>query len=362
MKLYITFLILIIAFFNAWNVSAMLPPCVEMGIFTSATHNNRLEVKIRPTIQINNGNYSGGIFVIKYPVSYNVTLNIISSPFGYSTDVQGINAGFQYRAYSFGGGSNLVNWSAGQEITVMVLEISQTGSGVGTFELTDDTYANDITFGGAFYQELSGNGQPSSDEGVQIDFYQPSTIASLPVELLHFTAEKESDGTASLKWETANEIDFSHYILEHAIDGLHYDEMAKLSATGGISTRTNYAYVHKQPYKGDNFYRLKMVNNDGSFQYSPVRVLSFGDQKEPFTLLPNPTAGPLTLMCYDLMEYDSPLRYQITDNSGRLIIENSISGEQTNFDLSAYASGVYYLNLLNDRVQIKQFKLIVMRP
>lgn len=87
----------------------------------------------------------------------------------------------------------------------------------------------------------------------------------LPVKLISFTAEKINNA-AVLKWIVQ---DASKVEVERSTDGINFTNLGE-----GIFNK----YVDMQP-KGKNFYRLKMYNQDGSFAYSSVYLLSFGNQK-----------------------------------------------------------------------------------
>ncbi|HOY06242.1 MAG TPA: T9SS type A sorting domain-containing protein, partial [Saprospiraceae bacterium] len=74
---------------------------------------------------------------------------------------------------------------------------------------------------------------------------------------------------------------------------------------------------------------------------------------------PNPTSGPLLLTSRHLDKYKTGLTYQLTDNTGKLLRTEKITGEKTNFDLSNEPAGAYYLNILTDREQVVQFPIVV---
>jgi hypothetical protein len=94
----------------------------------------------------------------------------------------------------------------------------------------------------------------------------------LPIKLLSFTAEKQGS-TAVLQWKVDGTKKFE---VERSYDGAHFTTIAKL---------TNYSLVDFWPLQGFNFYRLKMIEDDGTFSYSPIARLQFSSVQLSATVL-----------------------------------------------------------------------------
>lgn len=358
-------LIAILICFSSGKLLATLQPCIDLGIFNAPAGSSKLEIRLKPTINLTAGNYSAGTFVIKYLTSYNVDLTILSSPFGYAKVASSpkFNGNYTYYVYTFAA-TNLFNppgpaWTAGDEVVILNLDISDTGVGNGIFELTTDAFAKSITGNDPFYQEMAANGENGGENGQQNIFYQASVSAPLPVELMSFNATGQSNNEVLLDWEAAIEKDLSYYGIEYSPSGLHYSQIGAINATGTLSQSAKYFFIHTNAQVGSNYYRLRMVNLNGSFEYSPLRSVTFKDRVSGFELLPNPTAGPLELISHNINKYASTLRYQLTDNNGKLLLENQLSDETTKFDLSRYPGGYYFLSIWTDLEQIEKFRVVV---
>jgi hypothetical protein len=91
----------------------------------------------------------------------------------------------------------------------------------------------------------------------------------LPVELTSFTAEKLSQN-ALLKWSTASERDFSYFSIERSEDGINFSETGRVNSRGSASASASYDFVD---FPSASYYRLKMVDLDGSGKYSNIIVL-----------------------------------------------------------------------------------------
>lgn len=344
------------------EVATAQPDIIDLGIFNNPANSNRLEVRLRPTQAVINGTYSGGVFTVRYPSSYNVELTVPTLPFGvqpynYAMAAQGTFGGFKYYAFSFGGGFTGQNWAANQEVVIARIDHTNDGVGIGTFELTND--ANAMAIGGDFYQEVLSTQWPFGANGQQNDFYHPSASAPLPVELLSFNANALPNGSTALDWESASEIDLDNYTIEHSTDGSHFDVLGKENARGGVNKPAQYVYNHASPQAGINYYRLRMVDRNGGYDFSPIRSVTFAMEDSDFSLLPNPTSGPLDLISRHLDKFTEGLSYELTDNTGRLIRTDKITDEKTRFDLSNEPAGAYYLKIASERQQIREFRVVV---
>lgn len=141
-------------------------------------------------------------------------------------------------------------------------------------------------------------------------FYMHVCDYSLPVELLYFTGRKE-DGNNRLNWETASEVNTSHFELEKATGNGQFTFLAKIDAQGYSNEPQTYSYLDRAPSTLD-YYRLKIIDFDGSYTYSQVVVLQ-SDQNIVSKFYPSPfideayfetslsSADQLDLVIYDVL-------------------------------------------------------------
>jgi hypothetical protein len=326
---------------------------IDLGIFNSPANSNKLEIRAKSTQDYLPGYLSGLIFTIRFPATYAVSLSMdFAPPFFMTPSGQGTDDGYKYYSFQFGGNPFVVNWHAGTENAVGVVNIiNEGGTGTGTFELvTQDPWTS--THNGNYYVELNGVSNHRT-------FFHASTAAPLPVELISFHAEALPNGSVGLDWKSASEKDLAYYQVEHSTDGRQFTALSKETARGAANVTTEYVYNHKSPEAGSNYYRLQMMDINGAFEYSPLRMVVIDREDADFTILPNPTSGPFLLTSRHLDKYKTGLTYQLTDNTGKLIRTEKITEEKTNFDLSNEPAGAYYLNILTDREQIVQFPVVV---
>lgn len=98
------------------------------------------------------------------------------------------------------------------------------------------------------------------------------TITTLPVKLTSFTVTLH-DNKTKLQWQTASETNTKHYEVEYSNDGLQFELVGVINASGNSSTSRNYNTTHNINQNTLHFYRLKIVDIDGSFTYSNIEKL-----------------------------------------------------------------------------------------
>ncbi len=103
-------------------------------------------------------------------------------------------------------------------------------------------------------------------------FYLNVCDYPLPVELIYFGGEKIGDANL-LSWITASELNTSHFELERSTDGYGFDFLAKIEANGNSNQVLNYSYLDDAPSPLLDYYRLKVIDFDGTFSYSNTIVI-----------------------------------------------------------------------------------------
>lgn len=95
----------------------------------------------------------------------------------------------------------------------------------------------------------------------------------LPVVLAAFNGSLQGNN-ALLQWTTASEHNSHHFELERSPDGIQFQRVALLAAAGESQSALHYSYTDRSMLPAKNYYRLKLVDKDGSAVYSQVLLLS----------------------------------------------------------------------------------------
>ena len=119
--------------------------------------------------------------------------------------------------------------------------------------------------------------------------------ALLPLKLLDFNAEAKNK-LAAVKWTTAEEINVASYIIERSSNGTAFTAIGSVAAANGYSNSNYYQFTDSLPFSPVSYYRLKMINNNGSFTYSAIKTVSFAvASSTTISVFPNPTADYATI-------------------------------------------------------------------
>lgn len=181
--------------------------------------------------------------------------------------------------------------------------------------------------------------------GMQIITRTPvdGTGACLPVELIGFEAnyDKETE-TVLLLWETASEVNNSHFEIEHSIDAKSWTAIGKIQGSGTTVQAQQYQFIDENYLKGTNYYRLKQVDFDSAYEYSNIRSVTISTGKD-WSFFPNPVDNKLTIRT----AIEGEFLISVYDSKGALAksIVASIDGNTVELDLAALSNGLYFVNV-----------------
>jgi hypothetical protein len=149
----------------------------------------------------------------------------------------------------------------------------------------------------------------------QLIFETTTTVpGTLPVTLSSF-AGKEENGLNKISWKTEQEINLSHYELERLTESNSVGWIKKITATNNPSVQT-YHYNDTITSLGKKQYRLKMVNIDGTFTYSPIVIIN-NQQKELLKVMGNPFTDKLTVQLQTA--FNENVQLELYSSEGKLV-------------------------------------------
>lgn len=165
---------------------------------------------------------------------------------------------------------------------------------------------------------------------------------SLPLNLLSFDAVKQTKKVL-LQWTTGNELNVNKYIVERSADGTAYTPVGNVPAYNNGNKNT-YSLTDNQPLPGLSFYRLKMMDIDGSFRYSDIRKINFGNAGDDISIYPNPVSGD-KIFISSTGNVNSAILF---DAAGRLIRSFTLNGRSNMLDVGGIAKGTYQLKIFTE--------------
>lgn len=172
-------------------------------------------------------------------------------------------------------------------------------------------------------------------------------VSVLPLNLLTFKGEQQQRKHI-LQWITDNERNTAYFDVERSINGTSYSSLGKVDVLRGSSSRKQYKYTDERPTEGNNFYRLKMFDADGSFKYSSVVLLKLLSSDISIAMYPNPTAQLLNIVLNNVPAGEN-ITASVIDLSGRVLKSKQIVSSNVNnlnFNINELSAGMYLLQIV----------------
>jgi hypothetical protein len=297
------------------------------------------------------------------------------------------NDRFDYTYLLTGTIPTTATWVGGSEHKL--LSVTYPASQSGKFPKLDNLLNSGQNGGGnneqAYWYFLVGANQRSDTEGVP--FYAstgtlgtyPNTdqwvqsLNPLPVKLIGFSAEKSGEKSAMLNWSTASESNSSYFAIERSYDKVSWKTAGQVKAAGNSQIVLNYQFLDKDVYNGVTsnltvYYRLKMVDFDNSFEYSPIESVNFGNARNvegntsDFLVYPNPASEGIHVE-WNADQVKQPTAFEFYDLAGKLIhtekIEEQTSEHYVDFTKTNIQTGLIMMRVLSGDETINYKQIVV---
>ena len=210
----------------------------------------------------------------------------------------------------------------------------------------DDASANWQQAGTAL--QVTGTGSSSN-----INFTSPSvtnagqfelqrTDAVLAVQSVTISAEILNTKSILVQWEVNGEHDVNNYAVERSTDGIHFTALNTVQAANTHEAQ-KYQYTDAAPVNGILYYRIKVVNRDGSLSYSSGTSISFRQLFSLFEVSPNPLQREQLLTVNTVIT--EPYTLYIYNASGKEIYNGKHNGN-TQVRLNSPAAGAYFYRIV----------------
>ena len=149
------------------------------------------------------------------------------------------------------------------------------------------------------------------------------------------------DNSAKLNWASSNEVNAKEYAIESSTDGKNFATIGTVAAKN-LKGTNSYDFESAAPTT-TSYYRLKMIDNNGSFTYSAVVVLNASVSTKKITVFPNPAANFITLSHTEAVD-DAIVK--VLSANGKVVSTTSIQkgATQTTVDVSKLAKGSYIVS------------------
>ena len=130
-----------------------------------------------------------------------------------------------------------------------------------------------------------------------------------------------------------------------------FTDIGSIKAAGNASYLINYYFVDETPNAGKNYYRLKQINNDDSYEYSNVITITAPektvDDTKSFKLYPNPTNDILWIDFSDELN-----EINVFNTIGHLVLKTTPTEKHTSINISDLPTGIYFVKIKNKNFTI----------
>ncbi len=176
---------------------------------------------------------------------------------------------------------------------------------------------------------------------VQTLYHEGGFDTPLPLHLTTFTATYQNKQSV-LHWLSTNETNTTTFTIERRCNGSSFSQVGEVTAKG--SGNNNYGFT--DAYTGEDgilYYRLKMIDKDGSFSYSKVVNINFGNSKS-FSIVPNPAKDFATI---NFNKTVVKAKIEVYDITGKQVITQLLSGSTSTYKLNTQflKSGLYVIKV-----------------
>lgn len=191
-------------------------------------------------------------------------------------------------------------------------------------------------------------------DDVKVSWHFMQQYIPLPVELTKFTAQT-TGRAVQLAWTTASEQDSKHFEVERSADGKSFEAIGIVAAQGSTSLVTNYTFHDMSPLSGVAYYRLKQVDEDGTYTYSKT-VAVRTTPTVTASLYPTVASHDLKL---GVPHARSAYQIVVYDQLGSAVLQQHVSGSGTyTLNVSNLRHGSYVLVLLDEAGQKQSLRFL----
>ena len=180
------------------------------------------------------------------------------------------------------------------------------------------------------------------------------SISTLPVKLISFEAQKEENKIV-LNWVSASEINSDVFEIQKLENSGEFKQIGKVKAAGNSNRNRFYTYNDfSNLNEFEIFYRLKMIDKDGSFEYSPIVSVQSDKQNIELNISPNPNKGTM------LIEWKNQngFSYELINLNGKEVLSGSASSNSIGLEIPSEFKGLFIL-VCRSGDQIIQKKILI---
>jgi hypothetical protein len=228
---------------------------------------------------------------------------------------------------------------------------------LGKLELNSNNSDIEIQNGGAFYYDtklndkvadrLTGTGTKLDLKDLPGSLYALYVGTLLPVKITDFTLNAEDKGI-EIEWVAREEYNVLEYQIQRSREGTHFETVGAVPAQEKAIFVKDYNFVDASPKTGDNYYRLAVLNMDGTIEYSDIETVRYVNNSSEFLVFPSVISGTdINFKGGDFQNKN--VKVVVYDLNGRAVLTNDIKAGDADVQTINFPqklkSGNYYIQI-----------------
>ena len=197
----------------------------------------------------------------------------------------------------------------------------------------------------------------SANSSASNTIYRVKLVSTaLPIELANFQGKLNqniscSSANIELNWQTLSESNTKCFDVERGKYG-NFERIGIVNAIGESTQPQDYYFNDKNPPQGRVYYRLKMIDQDGTFEYSEIINIT-ACKDRPLELMPNPTNGNVFIT-----GFSEHFNITILDASGKQYpVKTQAINAGLLLDMNAFPPGVYFIKT-NEGGELQTYRVV----
>ncbi len=160
---------------------------------------------------------------------------------------------------------------------------------------------------------------------------------TLPVKLENFSATLQGKAVL-LDWKVSEEDNLSRYEIQYSVNGVTFSKIGEVTASGS----RNYNFLHGSPVQGNNYYRLKIIDNNGQYTYSATRKVTISRPRGNLSIYPNPARDEVSITMPSSF-INKTVRINVYNFDGKLMLRKDVRslGQTEVINISKLPAGIY---------------------
>ena len=190
--------------------------------------------------------------------------------------------------------------------------------------------------------EPSGLKQDGEVEDYKIALLQSTINTPLPVSIISFTASAQYNKSL-LKWSVAEQKNIAAYEVMRSRNGLDWSSLGTVKANDLFSS--DYYFTDETPNPGANYYRLKSLEQNGTYALSKTLILNIVDSKNQVSIYPNPANSILNV---NIPGDDNKITGTIYNDNGQATLSQTLCCGVNAVDIRSLPAGNYRIKLVKE--------------